>query len=384
MPLVALECFFHKEASIMSNRKRRGRGEASIFERADGQWVGSVSLGYHESGKRKRKTVYGSTKAEVQEKIDQLRTDVKAGVLPCAGTMTVGKLFDRWLETSKCGISPLTFDIRTNLVNTHIKPRIGGLKLNKLNSLHVEALYADVESETKSAWTARSVADAVSYVLKDAKLKKLIGENPAANVRKPRLPTREMLVLDPDRVNRLLMAAKTSNINALISLALATGCRQGELLGLAWNDIELRTGRLTIRHSLAQAKAGFVLKCPKSKAGRRTIELPSSILPTIEQHRASAAKAGLLDAPVFCTRKGDLSLQEERASGVSGRSCESKQVRDRKRPADHPGTGPLPRPAAHGRKHSTVEGSFVACSRAAARACQSCDDTPCLCACSAP
>ena len=71
------------------SRKRRGRGEASVFERADGQWVGAISLGYDDKGKRNRKTVYGSTKGEVQEKIDDLKNDARAGILPDAKRLTV-------------------------------------------------------------------------------------------------------------------------------------------------------------------------------------------------------------------------------------------------------------------------------------------------------
>lgn len=79
-----------------ANRKRRGRGEGSVFEREDGLWVGSISLGLTESGKRKRKTVYGATKKEVLDELDRLRSDVRIGSLPGAGGMTVGH-FNRWL-----------------------------------------------------------------------------------------------------------------------------------------------------------------------------------------------------------------------------------------------------------------------------------------------
>src|SRR5581483_11189652 len=79
-------------------RKRRGRGEGSVFQRADGRWVGSVGLGYGGDGKRKRRTVYGATKQEVVEKLDQLRGDARAGTLPDAGGLTVGQLLDRWLQ----------------------------------------------------------------------------------------------------------------------------------------------------------------------------------------------------------------------------------------------------------------------------------------------
>src|SRR3954463_16172856 len=84
-----------------ARKKRRGRGEGSVFEREDGLWVGSISLGLTESGKRSRKTVYGSTKREVMDKLDELRGDARAGNLPEAGKLTVGQLLDRWLQSNK-------------------------------------------------------------------------------------------------------------------------------------------------------------------------------------------------------------------------------------------------------------------------------------------
>jgi integrase len=110
-------------------RKRRGRNEGAIYQRADGWWVGSVSLGYTESGKRKRKTVYGATKQKLMDKLDSLRCDARVGNLPDAGGMTVGQLLDRWLQSSKSKTETRTFEERGRVVRNHLRPRLGGLKL---------------------------------------------------------------------------------------------------------------------------------------------------------------------------------------------------------------------------------------------------------------
>jgi hypothetical protein len=91
-------------------RKRRGRGEGSVFEREDGLWVGSISLGLTESGKRNRKVVYGATKREVLDELDRLRSEARVGSLPDAGGLTVGQLLDRWLATSKVSTGIRIFD----------------------------------------------------------------------------------------------------------------------------------------------------------------------------------------------------------------------------------------------------------------------------------
>lgn len=285
-------------------RKRRGRGEGAVFERDDGQWVGSVSLGYNESGKRKRRTVYGATKKEVLDKLDRLRGDARVGNLPDAGGMTVGQLLDRWLLSSKSKTETRTYEERDRVVRNHLRPRLGGVKLAKVTALHVEGLYAEMARDGVGASTVRHAADMLGAALSHACKLKLIPFNPVAAVSKPKEPAREMLFLTPEQVKILLTAALGQRCWPLLVLALATGCRQGELLALTWEDIDLHKGTLTVRRSLAQTDQGFEVKEPKTAASRRTVALPDLAVSVLTQHKAAMLKAGLLSAPVFCTRQG--------------------------------------------------------------------------------
>ena len=89
-------------------RKRRGRSEGSIyFRETDNQWVGSLSLGYDGNGKRKRRTVYGASKKEVQDKLHQLQNQTMVGLSLGAGRLTVGDYIQRWLEnTARNKVAP--------------------------------------------------------------------------------------------------------------------------------------------------------------------------------------------------------------------------------------------------------------------------------------
>jgi integrase len=277
-----------------------------VFERADGLWSGEVSLGFDGNGKRKRKTVYGTTKAEVLDKIAELRGLARSGTLPDAGTLTVGQFLDRWLQTSKGRTSDRTHEERERVVNTHLRPRMGGLRLAKLSTLHVEGLYADMRRDVEGAWATRHAADVLTAALGHAVRLKLIPNNPAASdvVPKPRTPKPEIQFLTQDQVNRLLAAARGQRVYPLVAAALGTGCRQGELLGLTWADIDLKAGTLSVRRSLSMTKAGFVLKEPKTAAGRRMVSLPPFVVEALTALKAEALKAGQLAAPVFCTRTG--------------------------------------------------------------------------------
>jgi integrase len=138
---------------------------------------------------------------------------------------------------------------------------------------------------------------------------KLVPYNPVAAIKKPKASKRQMLFLTPEQVKILLDAAKGQPCYPLLVLALATGCRQGELLALTWEDVDLLKGMLTVRRSLAQTEEGFQVKEPKTAASRRTITLPNLAISVLTEHKARALKAGLLNHPIFCTRDGNWLLK---------------------------------------------------------------------------
>src|SRR5262249_50748930 len=91
----------------------------------------------------------------------------------------------------------------------------------------------------------------------------------------------------------------------LLAVALGTGCRQGEILALAWEDIDLQKATLTVRRCLSETKQGFVLKEPKTACSRRTVTLPDFVVEALIEHKAAMLKAGLIASPVFCSRTGN-------------------------------------------------------------------------------
>lgn len=283
-------------------RARRGRGEGSVFERPDGLWVGAASFGLNGSGKRIRRTVYGSTKAEVQSKLMQLRMESSAGHIPEAGVMSLAQLLDQWMRSSEGTISTRTLEERERLIRNHIRDAIGGVPVSKLNAVHISGFYADLRRRKVGATTIRSVADVLSIVLNYAVRLRIIPANPSKAVPKPKLPKRDMLVLDEEQVKVVLAAARESNQAALVSLALGTGARQGELLALTWPDVDLRKGTVAINKSLSQTKAGFIVKEPKTPSSRRVIKLPEFAVEALRAHRPAIAAGA--SAPVFCTRTG--------------------------------------------------------------------------------
>jgi integrase len=132
----------------------------------------------------------------------------------------------------------------------------------------------------------------------------LISANPCAAAERPRVGRKELKTLTPEQTRRLLDTARPHRLWALFVLAAGTGMRQGELFALRWSDLDLDAGAVTIQHTLEEIDGRFRLKEPKSKAGRRRVDLPAFAVEAVHEHRKRMLAEGHPTAPVFCDRLG--------------------------------------------------------------------------------
>ena len=125
--------------------------------------------------------------------------------------------------------------------------------------------------------------------MKRARALRLISSNPVEDVSKPKVERQEVEVLEPSEAAALMAAARTTRLFPIVLLALGTGLRRGEILGLRWTDIDLDRRALSVAQSLEQTKAGLRFKTPKTKRSRRTIALSPSLAEELQSHRAKQA-----------------------------------------------------------------------------------------------
>jgi integrase len=296
-------------------RKRRGRGEGAIFRRGDGTWVATLSLGYDGNGKRKRRTVYGANKAEVQEKLRELHNASAAGTVLDVGQVTLAQYLARWLEnTARTKVSPTTYHRYEEHVRLHINPTIGGNKLAKLTALHVEQLYAELErmgqaagggkEKRVSAAMRQKVGKTLRQALRHAVNRGLIPNNAAEKVALSRSPKKEMRVYDLGQVARFLEASEKDRLHALYVLALDSGMRQGELFALEAGDIDFQGGSVFVQRSLENVGDRLRVKETKSAKGRRRIDLSRYTMDALHEHRKRMLAEGHAGGPIFCDTKG--------------------------------------------------------------------------------
>jgi integrase len=212
--------------------------------------------------------------------------------------------FERLETTAKSSVRATILERYKVLVRRHLIPVIGTTQLAKLHVIHIESMYGELEGNGASAWTRRMSGTLLVNVLKHAVELQLIGSNPVRDVAKARSDEKEMRFLTEPQSRVFLGAAKGRRPHAFFALAIGSGMRQGELLGLQWNDIDFPAGTIAVVRTLGTVNNQFVLKEPKRKRSRRTIKIPAFVITALQTHRAAMLEEGNNANPVFCTRSG--------------------------------------------------------------------------------
>ncbi len=271
--------------------KNRGHNEGTIYQRPDGRWCAQVSL----SGRRL--THYAKTQRDCRDWLKETIAQVDSGLTIEGARTTLAEYLGKWLEIAKPSLRPNTSIQYTWIVRQYITPEIGSIRLKDLRPDHIQALLSDNLEAGVGVRTIQLIHAVLHRALVQALKWGLVGRNPADAVEKPRAARQEMRVLDPAQVLVLLNAAPDTYWEALLYLAVTTGLRQAELLGLCWTDLDWQTGELKVqRQSQYIIGQGFVFSEPKSAAGRRLVVLGDVALGKLRKHHEAQdeqrAKAG--------------------------------------------------------------------------------------------
>lgn len=303
----------------MSKKRRRGKGEGSIYKRKDGRYEGSVTIGYNANGNPKRKRVYGKTRTEVQEKLNKIIYEINTGTFIEPTKITLGEWLQEWLKGRKPHLEESTWTSYEIMIRRHINPVLGNTKLKNLQPHHLRSLYNEkLENgrvDGKGGLSPRAVHyihSIINAALKQAIKERLINFNVAEVVELPKMKKHEMRPLNDEEIDIFLdEASKTRHYTAYM-LELGSGLRRGELLGLKWQNVNLEEGKITVLEQLVRSKEkGLIIKNLKTKSSRRTIPLPSDVAKQLKVYRKQQLKEKMLLGPayqdndlVFCNPDG--------------------------------------------------------------------------------
>jgi integrase len=209
-----------------------------ITKRKDGLFQGMYTAQTPDGPKRKY--VYGRKYGEVQKRLAEAMGDVARGIVFDDKNLTVGEYLGRFLEDVQRGsVRESTYSRDKYLLANHVKSALGRVKLRNLSAMHVQRLNRDKLDARLSPATVQKMHHVIHKALLQAVRWDLIARNPADAVKAPSPATEEMRPLSADEARRLLDVAKGDRLEALYVLAVHTGMRRGELLGLKWSDVDL-------------------------------------------------------------------------------------------------------------------------------------------------
>ena len=291
-------------------RGRRAYGTGSVFQRTDRkgkQWVAQMIL---EDGKIKQR--YFKTQEEAAHALNEMLYEQRHGMLITEKDQTVQQHFERWLEVHKTKIRWSSYLGYRSILKKHILPTLGHVPLQRLRALDLDALYARKLEEGYAPGTIGGIHMVLHMALKQAVSWQLVARNVSEDVSPPReTQPQERQILTPEQAQRLLVAAKGHRLEAMLTLALATGMRRGELLALRWQDIDVQHACLYVRHSANRLPGGYRVTEPKTASGKRKILLPQFVLEALQQYRIRQLEAKLKAGPqweehdlVFCNIYG--------------------------------------------------------------------------------
>lgn len=316
---------------------RRGNGEGTIVKREiqwtlkDGTvktkivWEGQLFLGNDPvSGKAIRKCVSGTTRKEVSEKIKSMFTEQAKGRLVADSKIIFSEYIDRWLQLKKNSVKKTTYDAYEILVTKRIKPALGALKMSQISTANLNTYLNRLADEKLGTASIRKIFIIVSNALSLAESEGILGYNPAKRCQVPKTTIAKTIEFFTDEeikailgtakefgVNKDGSRSKHHNFNMYPSLLLAiySGCRRGEILGLRWNCVNFAKKTITVKETLLQNRTGIFFDTPKSAtSNNRVISLPDNVMNALQAHKwfteFALSKAREDNDLVFCNHDG--------------------------------------------------------------------------------
>ena len=220
-------------------------------------WEARYTTGHDPgTGKQIQRSITGKTQKEVAQKLKAATAALDAGTYKDPSKLTVSAWMDIWTADYLKGVKHYTEVSYSATVRNHINPALGAVRLQELNPHTVQRFYNDLEDKKGlSPKTIKNIHGVLHKAMQQAVRNNYIRFNPCEACTLPRIQKKEMQVLNEDSSKDFLQAIKGDTLEWLFLVDLFTGLRQGELLGLTWDCVDLDAGTLTIKQQMQQRQA---------------------------------------------------------------------------------------------------------------------------------
>ena len=260
-------------AGVGSIRKKtvtRNGKEYTIWE---ARYTEGINPG---TGKQIQRSVTGRTQKEAAKKLKAAVAAIDAGTYQAPSKMKVGEWLDIWVAEYLSNVKPLTEQNYKKQVEKHLKPALGSRRLEALDAHTIQKFYNSLTGMGLSPKTVKNIHGVLHSALQQAIANGYIRNNPTEACKLPKVVKPEIKPLEPDEIAQMLKEAEKDDYCNLFVMAMFTGMRQGELLGLSWENVDFETGIISVKQQLQCKDGNYFLETPKSGKGR-TI-LPASLV----------------------------------------------------------------------------------------------------------
>jgi integrase len=334
----------------------RANHEGTVYQRKDGRW--EAALTYRDAhGNPKRLRVYRKAREEADLALARMKVERDGGVVLGGPNPTLREYLVAWLRDAVVqNVSPKTLEGYEIACRVHILPALGDVRIKDLTARRIQALYAQKRREGLSVASRRKIHGTLKRALRQAVAWGELAASPAEYLDPPTAPpednedSEEIEAFSEEELEQLFQAAedREDRFRNLYVVAARTGLRQGELLGLRWEDLDLNAdpATLMVRRSLApRIGGGFYMTPLKKKRQRRRVALHHEAAEALQRQR----ELQQVEAPGFTDRTGlgrDLVFPSTRGTPMFGRNLYNRYYRPT---LDHAG---LPRLPFHALRHS--------------------------------
>ena len=283
---------------------RAASGSGTIRQRPDGTWEARFVVGHDPgTGKPIRKSVYGKTQVEVRKKMTATQRAIDNGTYQAPDKTTVSQWLDTWMETfCAVKVKPLTFSSYAVAIKNHIKPSLGALRLQAVRGIHVQKLYNSMAAAGLSAKTVKNVAAILHKAFSVAVKQGIMQANPCDAAELPKAAHKEITPLTDAEIPLFLEAIKGHPFGGAYALCLFAGLREGECLGLSWDQVDFEAQRITVSQQLQHEKkrnAQYYI-APSTKSGKpRQIEPPEIAFQYLRAERKRQTENRLAAGPLW-------------------------------------------------------------------------------------
>lgn len=262
-------------------------------------WEARITTGRDPgTGKQIQQSFSGKTQKEVREKMQAAAVGVNAGTYTPTAKLTVGQWLDIWTAEYLVNLKPKTVSSYNGIVKNHIKPAMGAVKLTELHPHRVQTFINGLEG--LSVGSIRLVYRVLHAALEKAVRLDYIPRNPTEYCVLPKHEQKAIKPLDDEQIAALLAEVKGTRVEYLVPVALFTGMRISELLGLSWDQIDMEKQTITVSKQLAQSnhrhKGIFI--SPKSGKSR-TMKAAPSVIVALKHQRAKQTEMRLKAGPLW-------------------------------------------------------------------------------------